>query len=127
MMSHFGENIPITPFLHSDRAQEKVDRGDLKEAESLLEQALAVNPRFVPALQGMGYVKLRRGDTGAAQKYFSSALYYNRDLHMVNYYLGGIAESRGKKSSAKSFYRKVLENNPACKDAQERLAVLEAE
>ena len=56
------------------QAKSKLKIGELKSAESLLQQALDIDPSFAPARVGFSELWLRRGDLVKANEYATMAV-----------------------------------------------------
>lgn len=66
-----------TPATHVHRALELLHRGRLSEAEALLRQVLALQPRNFNAVNLLGHVALQRNDYAGATKWLTAAAALN--------------------------------------------------
>ena len=57
-----------------NQANSKLEIGELKSAESLLQQALDIDPSFAPARVGFSELWLRRGELVKANEYSTMAV-----------------------------------------------------
>jgi tetratricopeptide (TPR) repeat protein len=67
----------------------------------------------------------RAGSTDLAEKFFSSVLDRQPDLANAAYHLGLIAAVRDDYATARTWYKRNLEQNPSHRAAADRLADLE--
>ena len=63
-----------------NQANTKLKIGELKSAESLLQQALDIDPSFAPARVGFSKLWLRRGDLVKANEYATLAVLIDEDF-----------------------------------------------
>ena len=76
-----------------NQANSKLKIGELKSAESLLQQALDIDPSFAPARVGFSELWLRRGDLVKANEYATMAVRIDEDYRS---WWDGLNEIRGK-------------------------------
>ncbi|MFZ3135938.1 MAG: tetratricopeptide repeat protein [Thermodesulfovibrionales bacterium] len=106
----FGEIQDINKSMQL--AIEYVQTGNLKEAESLLEKILRVQPNNVNALHFSGLVCYQR------KEYFSALIYIKKALQLAPNYadaynnLGSVHQEIGQLNEALTNYQKALQINP---------------
>ena len=76
-----------------NQANGKLKIGELKSAESLLQQALDIDPSFAPARVGFSELWLRRGDLVKANEYATMAVRIDEDFRS---WWDGLNEIRSK-------------------------------
>jgi len=76
-----------------NQANGKLKIGELKSAESLLQQALDIDPSFAPARVGFSELWLRRGDLVKANEYATMAVRIDEDFRS---WWNGLNEIRSK-------------------------------
>ena len=76
-----------------NQANSKLKIGELKLAESLLQQALEIDPSFAPAHVGFSELWLRRGDLVKANEYATMAVRIDEDFRS---WWDGLNEIRSK-------------------------------
>jgi tetratricopeptide (TPR) repeat protein len=68
-----------------------IGKGDPESANRYLERALAVDPKFVPALKNLAIDEFNAKQTAAAEKHLLSALNEAPDDPVINLYLGQLS------------------------------------
>ena len=76
-----------------NQANSKLKIGELKSAESFLQQALDIDPSFAPARVGFSELWLRRGDLVKANEYATMAVRIDEDFRS---WWNGLNEIRSK-------------------------------
>ena len=92
------------------QGEDRLARGDTAGAEAAFEEALSRRPGAAPALTGLGFVALARGDAGEAARRFRPA---HRADHGPAYL--GLAEAYerlGRRADAEALYRAYLSSRP---------------
>lgn len=84
-------------------------RGDEKEAEKSLIQALSLDPSCIPAYKRLAYLYLRQGQFGKAESIYRKLIVTITDDPSLFSNLGMALYSQQKLEDAKSFYQKALE------------------
>ena len=110
-----------------NQANSKLKIGELKSAESLLQQALDIDPSFAPARVGFSELWLRRGDLVKANEYATMAVHIDENFRS---WWGGLNDIRskiqkgrmsvqkGKYDTAMQEYQSVAEKYPYFAEAQ---------
>lgn len=101
--SSFAENVAYS---QTELAKLQM-RTDLDKAKKSYEQALQVDPRYSPAVEGLGKIAFAKGDYDAAQKYFQQAL----DILPLAQYatdLGDVFTRQGNDTKAQQQYLLAL-------------------
>jgi len=91
------ERLSRTNSLFED-AIERAQSGELDQAETHLKEVLRIAPRYAPALQVLGTVRLNRGNTGGALEMLKQAQFSN-PLNSETYFDMGTAYLRSGKFS----------------------------
>ncbi len=98
---------------HNNLARALLEKGDLTEARSHLEQALKIHPTFPQALNNMGVLLTAEQQTDRALVYFTRALRYRPDFVEAHFNMARELLARGAYTRALTHYRKALEIDPA--------------
>jgi len=110
-----------------EKADQNLKIGELKSAESLLEQVLDIDPSFAPARVRFSELWLRRGDLVKANEYATMAVRIDEDFRSwwdgLNEIRSEIQKGRmsvqeGKYDSAMQEYQTVAEKYPYFPEAQ---------
>lgn len=91
------------------KADIMMGRGDEKEAEKFLIQALALDPSCIEAYKRLAYLYLRQGQFGKAESIYRKLIVTITDDPTLFSNLGMALFSQQKLEDAKSFYKKALE------------------
>lgn len=106
------------------KGQAEYQQGNKKSAENAFAKAASNNPNMFSGHLFLGMVRKELGDEQQAEK----DLQASRKLlptQLGSYHLGELAEKRGDKATAKSFYSEAAQGDSAiAKSAQERLQQL---
>jgi tetratricopeptide (TPR) repeat protein len=89
---------------------------DLRGAQAITEEGLAVHPDAAPLLVMMGLISERRGDYDAAERWYRRAAEEDPRLPQVHRNLGDICYRRSRHGEALAHYRHALEIDPALGD-----------
>lgn len=103
------------------KALDKIEAGQLKEALSLLETVTDNRPDFAEARNNMGSIYLMRKDLDKARGCFRKALDLEPEYAKARANLGNVYMARGSEDKAFEEYRKALEINPASEEANYNL------
>ena len=98
--------------------------GRAAEAEKSLEAALALDPRFDPALLYVGILRERRGDPAAAARAYLDFLRRNPESVAAMLRLGTAASRAGRIDVAQAYLRKVISKAPESPEAVEARKLL---
>lgn len=115
---------PTYADLHYFAARAAVRADHLDRAETLLEQALNLNPRYNDALILMARVCLVRENQEAALIHLRSALLNGADYADVHVMLGDLWHRRDEVARAQQAYTRALDLNANLHAAREGLAAL---
>ena len=92
-----------------------------EEAQAELEEALRLEPGYPPALNNLGAVRARLGDSAAAERYFHEALARKPDFAEAHNNLGNIFSARGMLEEAEREYQEALRLKPDSVEFAENL------
>ena len=81
--------------MNSPDAHKALQQGRIDEAERMAQQVLARAPRDVEALNVLGLVALRRGDTGLAQRWLERAAEADPKHSSTQHFLGRVHDAAG--------------------------------
>lgn len=101
--------------------------GQYREAEQLLSRAVKLVPEQAGPKHFLGRALLQDGRSAEAQPYLLQAVMMDPKVWDYHYWLGVSFEDGGNIAAARTQYRQALEENPESKEAQSRLAALEAQ
>ena len=110
-----------------NQANSKLKIGELKSAESLLQQALDIDPSFAPAHVGFSKLWIRRGDIVKANEYATMAVRIDEDFRSwwdglndirSKIQKGRMSVQKGKYDTAMQEYQSVAEKYPYFPEAQ---------
>ena len=87
--------------------------GDVGGAEAAYRQALAVDPEFADALNGLGALYVQNGRARDAIVLFERALARDPQLHEARLNLGIALQESGQVQRAAEIYRQILATTPA--------------
>jgi tetratricopeptide (TPR) repeat protein len=102
-----------------------LQRKRLQEADSLFEQALALNPDFVVALTNLGAVRLMEQNIEAAIPLFERAVSIDPDNVAALGNLGLIHAQQGRYAQAREMLQRVIQIHPGDARAREALEQVE--
>ncbi len=94
--------------------------GDLPRAERELRRAILLSPKDAEIAAELGEVLLRRNAAEAAARWAAHALKLDPNYSSAMLLAGRIAEARGKKDRARTFYEMVPLGDPYHDEAQRR-------
>ena len=122
-MSH-DTTSPISFRERFERANALWSDGRLKEAEKAYRELLKEDPSSSSAAARLGDIRLVRGDTTGAKKYFSRAIEINPKLPWGHIGLARIAEDSADPESAIAHYKSAIELSPDLTGPAERIVAL---
>lgn len=93
--------------------------GDAATAETVLEQALALDPGFAPAMLYGGILRERRRDLEGAVRSYLSYLKVHPDSTAAMLRVGVVAQRAGRTDVATTYLRRVIEKAPMSREAVE--------
>jgi tetratricopeptide (TPR) repeat protein len=91
--------------------------GNLKEAERLYREILAVHPDNSPALHFLGVVYYQSGNYDIAADCIRQSLHFNKNNPDAYNHLGSILSAKGEFDEAIEFFHLAIELNPNSADA----------
>ena len=89
-----------------------VFNGDLHKAQSLVERALALEPKNQAFLDSLGWIYFKQGKYNEAKHYLSLAIEGNEDGEKYEHLADALA-ALGQRESAKRFWSKALQADPS--------------
>ncbi|MYC13294.1 MAG: ammonia-forming cytochrome c nitrite reductase subunit c552 [Gemmatimonadetes bacterium] len=103
----------------------RADLGELEVAESLLLDALIVDPFYVPALTVLGTVLQERGDIGGALSVYRQAWVLEPEAQGLELFMGQAYAISGQRDSAVVILRRVIAREPGNVQVRDLLRELE--
>jgi Flp pilus assembly protein TadD len=104
-----------------------LQRGELQQAYSKLNEAVRIAPDFGEAYFALGRYYVKTGDMSTAEAMFTKALRLQPEDGSVYARLGDLYAQRGQLEKAKSFYLRSLRLGPADPEVLNNLAILYAQ
>src|SRR5205814_187382 len=98
-------------------------RGQIEQAASVAESALAANPGGEAAMVVLGNCSFDRGDLGAAIGWADQALERNSNNADANLLKGSVLQHQNRPADARHFYERYLELAPRGEYAQDVRAI----
>lgn len=98
-------------------ARRAADGGDLRGAHTLLERALALDPRSPEAHSYLGNVDLLLGDDAEAERRYAAALALAPDHAPALANLGLLRARQGDRAAALDCFRRAVRADPQCLEA----------
>jgi tetratricopeptide (TPR) repeat protein len=89
-----------------------LEKGQLAEAQRSFKEALVKDPRYAPALLGLGEIELRMGNRKPAEQYFRKAVEVAPRNAGVLTALGRFDASGGQYAAAEKHFREAIEAEP---------------
>lgn len=105
--------MPELPTGYDDlirRGESLLERGSVRVAKEAFQRALALRPGSPPALTGLGYIALERGDTAGAIRHFTPASVAGFGDALIG--LGDTYRRLGRNEDALSAYERYLNRFP---------------
>ncbi|MEC9489468.1 MAG: tetratricopeptide repeat protein [Halanaerobiales bacterium] len=103
---------------------ELLERGSRKKAAKKLEEFLAENPNFAPALNKKAVIHIYRKEYNKAQSLLNQILEQDPDFAPAITNLGSIAKEMGNLNRAKKLYQKAIDINEEYGPAYNNLGVI---
>lgn len=100
-----------------DRAAALLPQDRLDEAETDLLHALSVNPECFEALNNLGRLKTRIGDSPQALEYFSKAIAKMPNNTLIKLAIGSRLTELGRLNESRSIFEKLIEENNSASEA----------
>ncbi len=116
--------VPLNYNAHNVLGKLYFDSGRLQEAEAQFRESLACEPNLA-ALDHLGYIYMRWGDRGRAEKAFQAALSLNSKDSHAHYNLGLICEGSGRSAQARQEFQAALAADPDNPEISSALAKLQ--
>jgi len=115
------KDSPDVPAVYYYLAQVYVRQEEPAAAEQAYTEALRVQPGYLPAILGLGNIRLQRGDGGVALNYASQVIatsFWVADAHIL---AGSAYLLQGDQDQAQRAFELAAGLNPRSPEAQERL------
>jgi Flp pilus assembly protein TadD len=74
--------LEFRKYILNNRAMIAIQRGDLDQAESLLQEAVSIDFRYKPAVTNLGFLYMRKGEFEKALKTLSTVMDFPRDYSL---------------------------------------------
>ncbi|XP_046569319.1 protein O-mannosyl-transferase TMTC4-like [Haliotis rubra] len=100
------------------------ERGDLGEAERLLEDAVSVRADFAAAWTNLGVVRAALKKTETAEASYLEAIRHERKHSKAHFNLGNLYRDTGRPIEALSAWREAVEYTPTCASAWRNTVLL---
>ena len=97
-------------------------QGKLDDATQACEEALHIDPNFVPTLKTLGNIAHSRGDIEKAREYYLKAIEIDPDYAEAHANLGNLAAQAKQWSEAAEYYQKAIALKPDLAAVYERLS-----
>lgn len=97
-----------------------------KEASNIFSEILNENPKFVMAINNLGYANLISGNTDAAETLYNKALKLDPDYEPLLMNVAGLYIYKKEYTKAKAILKNVITKNPANNQAKQVLNQLQA-
>lgn len=106
------------------QARIKAGTGNPREAETLLDQVLKVNPKSTRAYIAKGRLAMDAGQVDRARQYFNRALQLDPKLAEAHYNLAALALGQGQRDAAELQLQAALKLNPYMEEAYSDLGLI---
>jgi len=97
--------------------------GDLTQAETAFNQALQLQPDYIPALVNQGILRLEEGKKEEARLLFQKVIKINEKHELALFNLGVINLGENNFEEAEKYFNQVLRLNPTSGDSHYFLAI----
>ncbi len=115
MTQNDGPKVLITPIDHEkialkfNEAIKETAKGNIFFAKQLYQSILAEQPSNIEALNNLGVIAMKEGNTKEALFYFNKVLQYNKNYGKAYNNIGIIMLRDGQKRIAEEYFRKSIE------------------
>ncbi len=116
---HHADALNYLGFMYADR------NVHLAEAESLLTEAVRIEPRNAAFLDSMGWLFFRQGRYQEAKQHLSDAIEIDDSVAEMHVHLGDVLSALGDRDKAREAYRAALRLDPANRTVERKLLLLE--
>lgn len=103
------------------RAEKLIAMGSFERAEKLLQEAIIINPDFVPALVDLGRVSAEKGDLAKAVKYLARATSLEPLNALAHYNLSQVYQMQGRAVEAEQELKKAKDTEELFKQKRQPL------
>lgn len=124
VLRELAERAPSNAFAQRALAVALASAHELAPARAAFERALALDPRDVESLAGLGGVLHESGDDRGALEKLRAAVALRPDLGVAQHNLGVVHEALGELDAAGAAYAAALRADPASSRTTQRLADL---
>lgn len=114
-LAFYNRAVELAPFYHEFRnkyAGSLIQLKKIPEAKKMYEFILKENPKFVPALNNIGYIYYQNGDKKKAIEYYNKAIALDPDYEQALLNKAALLLSENKFNQALVLARRVLKRNP---------------
>lgn len=115
------ELAPFNPEFKNKEGTSLMIQNKVKEAIKIFETTIQENPKFVPALNNLGYAYLVSGNTEKAEKLYNRALKLDPDYEPLLMNVAGLHIYKKNYKGATEALNKVIKKNPGNEQAKEVL------
>jgi len=126
-LDEHARNRPRSKEAETLLANMAMDRGRLDEAEAHFRKALAYEPNFTDARNGLGLLLERRGLHDAALAEFRRVIAVDPDYAEAHNNVGIILRGRGRTDEAAAAFHRAIAADPAFAGSYSNLALIEEE
>jgi len=116
---HHADALNYLGFMFADR------NVHLAEAESLLTEAVRLEPRNAAFLDSMGWLFFRQGRYQEAKQHLADAIEIDDSVAEMHVHLGDVLSALGDRDNAREAYRAALRLDPANRTVERKLRLLE--
>lgn len=115
---------PNSYVAHTMLANERLNEGKNREAYAHAQQALALKPDYVPALQALGRCLLLSGDAAGAAEAYGRAVQLEPQTAITHFALGNALAAGEDLEAARAQYQEAVRLDPQAWYAHENLALV---
>lgn len=118
----FEKKQPNSPFVHNLRGSALLAKGDLSAARTSFEQALSIDPTFMPAVKNIAQLDIRENKLDSAKNRYRHVLDADKNNVQAMLGLADLAAAGHDNSSYLEWISKAAKSDPKALQPQARLA-----
>jgi tetratricopeptide (TPR) repeat protein len=115
------ELAPFNPEFKNKEGASLMSQNKVAEAMKVFESTIGENPKFVPALNNLGYVYIVSGNPGKADEYYNRALKLDPDYEPLLMNIAGLRIYEKNYAAAIDVLKKIVKKNPKNEQAKQVL------